>query len=330
VKRINIIAINNRYGLSRSTDILQRILRNAGFKVTIKGYRHHPRKNLRIPIMAFMYAKLTIRRLLFRQRSYDINIFIEHIFNRWLPHACINILIPNPEWFRDKCHKYLAQIDYVLCNTKHTQQIFDKLGCKTEFIGFTSIDYLNESQDKSFEKFLHVAGQSLQKGTRTLIELWSKHPKWPTLTIIQHTSAKELVQINNINHITEYLNDALLKEYQNQNGVHLCPSESEGFGHYIVEAMSCKALVLTTNAPPMNELITNDRGILVDYQKSSPQRLGMNYYVDSQDLEKKIVQILGMDTSQKKKLGQNARKWYQDNDLFFRQRILYVIDKLLR
>ena len=39
--------------------------------------------------------------------------------------------------------------------------------------------------------------------------------------------------------------DAELREIQNANLFHLCPSETEGFGHYIVEALSVGAIVLT-------------------------------------------------------------------------------------
>ena len=56
--------------------------------------------------------------------------------------------------------------------------------------------------------------------------------------------------------------------------------------------MSTKALTLTTNAPPMNELITPERGLLVNYHNTKPQRLGTNYYVDPQNLEEKIEEVL--------------------------------------
>lgn len=62
-----------------------------------------------------------------------------------------------------------------------------------------------------------------------------------------------------VDHIT-------LAELQLSHGVHICPSEREGFGHYINEARAASALVITTNHPPMNELITAATGVLIPAQ----------------------------------------------------------------
>ena len=49
-----------------------------------------------------------------------------------------------------------------------------------------------------------------------------------------------------------------------RNRVHVCPSSREGFGHYINEARSVSAVIITVDAPPMNEFVTNaTSGILI-------------------------------------------------------------------
>ena len=45
----------------------------------------------------------------------------------------------------------------------------------------------------------------------------------------------------NIDHRIGYLDEAELKRLQNAHVFHLCPSETEGFGHYLVEAMGIGA-----------------------------------------------------------------------------------------
>ncbi|MES2199112.1 MAG: glycosyltransferase [Chlamydiota bacterium] len=63
-----------------------------------------------------------------------------------------------------------------------------------------------------------------------------------------------------------------LRKIQNKTGIHLCPSEVEGFGHCIFEALSTGAVVITTDAPPMNEFIKDPR-CLVPFSHSAPTHL---------------------------------------------------------
>jgi glycosyltransferase involved in cell wall biosynthesis len=267
---------------------------------------------------------------------YDINVFLEDISPGFFKYARVNTFIPNPEWFKKYQHRYLAGIDVVLCKTRSAQEIFRALGIDTRFISFTSEDRLYTTDDRAKQiGFLHVAGRSWQKGTKPLIDLWLQHPAWPLLTVVQSAktysqSRVKHVDAPNIKHVLERLNDAALRELQNTIGIHLCPSEAEGFGHCIAEAMSCGAVALTTNAPPMNELITPKRGILVNYHKTRRQRSGANYYVDPVDLERKIEDIILMDQASKQQLGQRARAWYEENDRAFRTKLVETLEDTLK
>jgi glycosyltransferase involved in cell wall biosynthesis len=176
-----------------------------------------------------------------------------------------------------------------------------------------------------YGKFFHLAGKSRQKGTQVILDLWKRHPDWPLLKVIQDPSNAQPVFAKNIEYTARHVDDTLLAKYQNLCGLHLCPSEAEGFGHYITEAMSCKAVTITTNSPPMNELVTNERGKLVSFSSIRNQRLGVNCYVASSDLEQKVEEVLCMSHSSKARLGENARDWYRQNDQFFRKKMLDVV-----
>lgn len=345
MKKINLIRWNNGVGLRRSSTIVADTLRKAGFQVEINGVYNLPLlpynfKGLR-RVKRYVHTKyLTAKHWLGLQLLqnahllpiYDINIFHEQVDPMWFPFAHINCFIPNQEWFFEHWRPYLQKFDLILCKTEYAQKIFADLGCKTEFISFTSSDRWEISLEKDDNTYFHLAGKSTQKGTNQLVEVWKNHPDWHNLTIVQHPTNKQNITAKdipkNINYISDYLDDNFLRKYQNSYGIHLCPSEAEGFGHYIVEAMSCKSLILTTNAPPMNELITESRGILVDYYRTKPQGVGLNYYVDPSDLERKIDYTMGMNSISKKILGENARDWYLENDRFFQQKLVEVIRNL--
>ena len=102
-----------------------------------------------------------------------------------------------------------------------------------------------------------------------------------------------------------------MKRLQNAHLFHLCPSETEGFGHYIVEAMSVGAVVVTLDAPPMNEMITPERGILVPYSRTGTQHLATTYHFDDAALEAAIAQAIATDTARCGAMGAAARAWYE-------------------
>lgn len=338
MKRVNIIRWHNGVGSSRTTRIISQVLSDAGFQVTVNGVYPRLAKDTNFDrAKRFLYKKYldlqheiyrSFSEAIFHQPPYDINLFLEFVEPKWFPYARVNLLIPNQEWFQKSWLSYLDKFDRILCKTKYAQEIFDKLGCQTEFISFTSFDRLDSKQTKNYDTFFHLAGRSLQKGTNTLIDLWLQHPEWPCIKIVQNPQNARPVAADNIEYITEYVDDALLREYQNYHGIHLCVSEAEGFGHYIVEAMSCQAVIITTNAPPMNEAISSERGILVDYNYTQVQRLGTNYYVDRSDLERKVEEVLEMDLVSKKRLGENARYWYEENERFFKRNIVELLSNI--
>jgi len=337
MKRVNIVAWHNGGGLSRDIDIIFNALPKTSFEVSLNGAQLNGAlaRRQRFVHRASNLAHLWSQRKQLAAAPYDVNVFLEDISPGFFKYARVNTFIPNPEWFKKYQHRYLAGIDVVLCKTRSAQETFRALGCDTRFISFTSEDRLAAIGSTPIRiGFLHVAGRSWQKGTKPLIELWLKHPEWPLLTIVQNAktysqSKVRAVDAPNIKHVLERLEDKALRELQNSIGVHLCPSEAEGFGHCIAEAMSCRALTLTTNAPPMNELITPDRGILVNYHKARKQRSGANYYVDPVDLERKIEEIIRMDPGLKQHLGDRARAWYEENDRFYRRQIVGALEEAM-
>jgi glycosyltransferase involved in cell wall biosynthesis len=176
--------------------------------------------------------------------------------------------------------------------------------------------------------FLHVAGRSGNKGTDAVIEAWLRRPDWPSLTVVQRGKPTRAVSAANLRVLTHYLRDEELRTLQNRSLFHLCPSETEGFGHHLVEAMSVGAVVLTTDAEPMNELVEADRGILVPYARTGTQHLASTYFVGADAVGAGVDRMLALGPGERRLLGERARAWYETNDRAFRQRFPAVVGEL--
>lgn len=309
---LNIIARTNGVGLDRDVDLIHDVATAAGYQVTVSHCRS-------IPFYANWFGG---------KQEFDANIFLERIFPRWLGSARLNLLIPNQERFPQRHVPRLAKIDHILCKSEHALEIFSEIHPSCHFTGFTSSN-LNDPAIPRFQNgILHLAGRSTLKGTETVLQLWEKHPEWPTLTLLQHKdNAPESVPAN-VKLITDYLSDKEIVKLINEHPIHLCPSLSEGWGHYIVEAMSCGALVITTDGPPMNELVRPDRGILVKAPKTEARHLGTNFIVTPSALEAAIERTLTMPEQERERLNQAARQWASSNHQAFEQRFIKTLETI--
>jgi glycosyltransferase involved in cell wall biosynthesis len=326
--RVNLIARDNGFGLSRNLRLLQDALEQAGFEVTISGIRRGALRKALHP------AKLRVRSLSRRlvgksPQRWDVNLMLERVRPEYLSTARRNVLLPHPEWFDERDRVWMPRVDRVFALTHHVIPIFEKLGMKVDYTGFTSEDRLDRSVPRHRE-FFHLAGRSSNKGTDTLLALWQEHPGWPKLTVLQSPRVnRPLVNAPNISHRIDYIPDAELKRMQNAHRFHLCPSETEGFGHYLVEAMGVGAVVVTLDAPPMNEMVTPARGALVPWSRTGTQSLATTYFYEPDALQSVIERLLATDDAGLESIGQAARAWFEDNYRGFRMRIAQAVRALV-
>ena len=96
----------------------------------------------------------------------------------------------------------------------------------------------------------------------------------------------------------------------------------------IGEAMSCGAVVVTTDAPPMNELVTLDRGVLIRVARSEPMRGSRRNYIDVADVEAKLNQVFAMSPERRAELSRNARAWYEAQDQRFQKALRAFLAQL--
>jgi hypothetical protein len=322
---VHLLARDNGAGLSRDLAILARAIAEAGFDLTLSaigqgGLRRQAR-------LATLRAKLAWRSVRHggERARFDVNLMDERIWPDFLPLARSNVLMPHPEWFKREWLPLLQSLDRVFAKTRHAVPIFEAQGCRTDFVGFTSIDRMLPDVTRE-PTFFHLGGRSVNKGTQPLIDAWLRHPQWPMLTIIQRAPLQLPPSLPaNLRLITDYLDDAELRAMQNRHAFHLCPSETEGFGHHLVEGMSVGAITLATDAPPMNEMITNERGVLAAYSRTGTQQLATTYFVDDTALDAGVQRMIALDAGERRALGERARAWWEQNDRAFRQRLSAAI-----
>lgn len=247
----------------------------------------------------------------------DLNVFLEELVPSQFCLARANVWIPNQEWMPARWQRALPRLDRIWVKTRYAERLFAPFSPSVDHVGFSSFDRYDPSVAKEPRTFLHVAGRSRQKGTAAVLEAWRRNPRWPRLIVIQNPVRAKAVDIPNVDYRPTRLDDDALRTLQNRSEFHILPSEAEGFGHVLCEAMGLGAIVLSTNAPPMNELVTPDRGILVDFERTSEQGLGTNYHASVPSIEDAVNRLLAMDETTKRRLRAQARAWFEDNHARF-------------
>lgn len=307
---ILIIGKDSKYGLTKDSLLLEEAVRTAGLPHVIGRADHKSRP---------------LRERIFRTRRARIAIHVERVYPAWYSAADIHYLLPNQERFPRRQIGRLRHIDLVLCKSRHAVEVFEQEGARTFHLGFTSEDRASPATPKDFGAFVHIAGASTLKGTEAVLAAWQAHPEWPVLTLVMNARLAPPSVPDNVRLISEYLSDEDMRALQNSCGIHLCPSQAEGWGHYIAEAMSTGAVVITTDAPPMNELVDAGSGLLVDVASTTPRHLGTCFQVDQKSLEAAIIKVMEMNTEQKARIGAKARIAFDAIRTGFGQRLTTLL-----
>lgn len=327
--KVRLIGKANGVGLSRDLELLAGALRDNGCEVTLHRCERRDRKRRR-----GFFTRLAARTRGMRgggpEAPYDVNLMLEHVWPQFLHQATRNVLVPNPEWFDRRDVAFFGAVQRVWAKTMLAERLFAARGCRAVRIGFDSSDRHDPAVMRE-PKFLHLAGRSPLKGTARLHALWQRHPEWPLLTIVQDAQAvanPTHAAEGNIRVESRYLSDEALRTLQNSHRFHLCTSEAEGWGHYIVEAMSVGAMALTCDAPPMNELIGPDRGVLLAAHQGERHNLATLSLFDEAALEAAVGDVLAMSAEHLEQIGEAARAWFLSNKQGFSGRVRRALEEL--
>jgi len=266
----------------------------------------------------------------------DLNIFLEHVLPSQFPLARKNLWIPDQEWLHFDSRSgdqvpsgLLDPLDGIWVKSRCTETIFRQFSPRVTYVGFTSFDVHDPTTRKISHSCLHIASRNRLKGTGAILEAWRRNAQWPRITIVQDPLFANRVELSQIDYRTVRLPDTELRALQNSTEFHLDPSEAEGFGQALCETLGMEGIVLTTDAPPMHELVTPARGLLVPYDRTSPQGLGTNFHVSVSALESVMERAWSLTSADKNHLRENARDWFLDNDRHFRTALPDAADAVL-
>ena len=262
-----------------------------------------------------------------KRNDYDLSIFIEVINPKYYRIGKKNIGIFNPDWFYPHQKNSFRRFQIALAKTKHSIPIFNQFPFRkrTKYIGFTSVDMYDGTplDEKITDTILHAPGRSELKGTKQLIKLWNTRPNLPKLKIVTSMSKyKDSIKTDNIEFIDDYLPFAEFKKILNKHLYHIMPSNCEGFGHIINEARSTGAIVYTTNAPPMNELINDKIGVLLATIKTGNFNMSDFWILDESKFEIKLPE-------NPRRMSKFARENYLNLDNYFRENFVRIVEEQL-
>lgn len=320
---VNLVYWDSGGGIRHDVAIVEKILKSEGFRT-----RRIITKSRQSSSERLLKAICQLSSLVFPS---DIQFHFEQIHREQFLFARKNFLFPNPEFTDPDVFPKLRKPPIILCKTRHAESVLGQISGDHHFVGFTSNDrYLNGTK-KNFRKFLHLAGFSEFKGTLRVAQAWARNKHWPKLTIVRSPKTPlgmdrvPLPEAENIELIEEWLDGDRIRLLQNQCGVHVCASEMEGFGHYIVEGLSTGSLVVTTDAQPMNELVKPEYGFLVKARKVGTSFMSDRWIIEQESLERNIDNILLLSEGELRRKERLAREAFLEIDSSFRMNFRRVV-----
>lgn len=261
-----------------------------------------------------------------------IAVFVERVFeHKLLDSYERRVLLPNPEWLFDDD---LARVNRTVTEFWHKtifgqrqiEAVFPEK--KHIFVGFTSI--APKPGESNYNSCFHVSGLAPNaRHTQSLVNVWISRPDFPSLSV--RAAWRGILQVPdwiNYSNLRLFMGDLSDAAYQNEftrSGIHICTSQMEGFGHYINEARSIGALIVTVDAPPMTELVKAKMGILIPPERSVSHGLGVRNIINGKSIETAIEKVTLMKVSQREALGNMAREQFIKDQTEFVTRIKGVV-----
>jgi Glycosyl transferases group 1 len=303
VLAVNLISHDNGVGLTQDVRLLRDLLESRGHEVQFAEWREGV-------------------------RHADVNFHIELFEPRHMATAKTNIGLFNLEWFDKHQASAFGMFAQLWAKSQEAFRIYEELGrglWPVYFTGFASRDMRREVAKERF--CLHVRGKAAQKGTDSVLEAWRRHgDRLPRLVI---TSAQDFDGMSwrrhpNVEVQIGFKSEDEIATLMSRAWWHICPSETEGWGHYIAEAISCESIVVTTNASPMNEHVRPEHGVLLPTHPQ-PSGLVTRHRVEPDTLAEAVLALASKSEVELAEMGTRARAHWEARQADFREHALTLL-----
>lgn len=196
----------------------------------------------------------------------DVNFYLEKIAIHHLRTAEKHVGIFNLERFHARWLPYLRHMTQIWAKSASAHEWFIEQGLdQVRFTSFLARDPFNPAVPR-VRRALHLAGRSSAKNTTAVLRAYwdaqAANVVLPWLTVVSFANIEPIPDRVTVYHGT--VGQAFLDALLNSHRFHLCPSNVEGWGHYVVEATACGGVVITTDASPMNEHVLPTFGRLLE------------------------------------------------------------------
>lgn len=322
------------FGLRKDARILSEAFKHFGYESEIvempssetrfSGVRGLLLGILKVFNLLFFYK--AIQNILVRQKM-TVGIHLESIFYENLYRAEHHILVPNQEWFEVSHIGLLPYIKEVWVKTTFAEGIFAQYKRPVQYIGFCSmLEEYDATAPKRRDYFFSRTGISAYRGAENLINVWARHPEWPPLKLIIHPSRRPSIKPPNVQFLDIFSRAEDFVQLASSSLFHIYATETEGFGHSILEAMGYGSVVMVTDAPPMNEIANESCALMLRAEYSGQKGIAPRFSVIPSALEIAVEKAMSLDEDAIKKLCAASQQRMID----FKQEFYSSLDKVLK
>jgi hypothetical protein len=304
---INLISHDNGVGLTQDVRLLRALFEGQGHEVRYTEWRDG-------------------------SGQADVNFHIELYDPKHLRSARSHVGLFNLEWFDKGQISTMACMSQLWAKSGEALRIYETLGqglWPAHYTGFLSRDMYRPGVAKE-PVCIHVRGKASQKATDLVLEAWRRHgDDLPRLIV---TSADEFdgwrrTHPTRVDMQFGHKSEAELAALMTACRFHICPSETEGWGHYIAEALSCKAVVVTVDGSPMNEHVRPEFGVLLP-AATHASGLVTRHRVDPDRLALEVQQMSLWSNNVLDTLGNRARSHWESRQAAFAKKALALLSHL--